>query len=118
MNNKGDEGELLAQRALEKKGYRLIQRNYSCKMGEIDLVMMHKKRLVFVEVKARKDNAYYRPIEAITPSKLKKLYRTAQLYLMQYKGAYESIQLDVCEVFLDRDQVEHIENVNFDIASF
>jgi putative endonuclease len=118
MNHKGDEGELLAQKALEKKGYRLIQKNYSCKMGEIDLIMMHKKRLVLVEVKARKDNAYYRPIEAINPSKLKKLYKTAQLFLMQYRGDYDSVQLDVCEVFLDHGQVEHIENVDFDISSF
>jgi len=118
MNNKGTEGELMALRALEKKGYTLIKQNYLSKMGEIDLIMMHKKRLVLIEVKARKDGAYYRPIEAINPSKLKKLYRTSQLFLMQYRGAYDSVQLDVCEVFLDSGQVVHTENVDFDISSF
>lgn len=118
MNHKGELGEQLAREMLEKKGYRLIKSNFSTRMGEIDLIMMHRKRLVFVEVKSKRGHDQYRPVEAINPSKLKKLYRTAQFFLLGFKEPYDSVQMDVCEVYLDSRRVEHIENIDFDIIPF
>lgn len=118
MNDKGERGELLALKAMEKKGYKLIRRNYICKLGEIDLIMRKGKQLVFVEVKSRDVGSYGRPMESINAQKLKKIERTAQLFLLGYRDPYDSVQLDVCEVFLDSGAVNHVSNVDWVQSSF
>ncbi|MFZ6847952.1 YraN family protein [Undibacterium sp. RuRC25W] len=82
----GDEGELQAMRYLEQAGLRLVQRNFLCKGGEIDLIMRDKKTLVFVEVRVRNSMRFGGAIASITPAKLRKMRHAAQLYLMQLKS--------------------------------
>ena len=87
--NKRQQGALFEQQAeryLIDQGLTAIERNYNCKMGEIDLIMQHGEVCVFVEVRFRKDNHFGGPLASITPSKQAKVRRAAQLYLQQQFG--------------------------------
>lgn len=107
MNNrsKGIEGENIAAEYLKKQGYRILERNYTTKAGEIDIVAEDKNTLVFVEVKARENTAFGQPIEAITRDKVKSIIRTAQLYLVAHKRQNSFCRFDVVEVL--RGEVTH-----------
>ncbi len=69
---------------LQQQGCQLIERNWHCKHGEIDLIMLSGCLLLFIEVKYRKNNRYGGAAYSITPSKLRKLQATAELYLQQH----------------------------------
>lgn len=81
----GQIGEKIAQDFLKNKGLKLIEANFNCRYGELDLIMADKDTLVFVEVKYRSSRAYGGALHAISPTKKKKLIRTA-LFYMQQKG--------------------------------
>lgn len=70
---------------LKKQGLKLVEKNYRCRNGEIDLIMQDKNHLVFVEVRYRKNNEYGSAVETVDKSKIKKLVTTAQHYLLQNK---------------------------------
>lgn len=87
-NKRGQWAEKLAERFLTKQGLKLIDRNYFCKKGEIDLIMWDKNTIVFVEVRYRKDDQYGGGIESIDYIKQKKLQTTATHYL-QHNDRHE-----------------------------
>lgn len=66
---------------LRKEGLRLVTRNFTCRLGEIDLIMEDAATLVFVEVRFRETAAYGDPLETITRSKQKRIVRAANLFL-------------------------------------
>jgi len=70
---------------LQTKGFSLLVKNYSCKAGEIDLIMQDKEDIVFVEVRSRHHTKYGSALESITKSKMNKIIRTATLYLQAKK---------------------------------
>lgn len=127
----GDLGEDIACKYLEIKGFRIVERNYLRKWGEIDIVAEKGPLLSFVEVKsARLDSTSdarqvscendsrgtYRPEENVHPAKLKRLHRAIQTYLLDRKVPEDrSWRLDIACVYLDfstrRATVEVIENV-------
>lgn len=81
----GKEKELLAAEYLEKKGYCILERNFFCRQGEIDLIAMSPEReLVFVEVKYRTDSRNGFPEEAVDRKKQAKLKKASQMYLYRY----------------------------------
>lgn len=80
----GDHAEKLAAAYLQSQGLRLIERNYRCRFGEIDLVMQEGKSLVFVEVRLRGNNNFGGAAMSITESKQKKLILTAHHYLQTH----------------------------------
>ena len=80
-NKRGQWAERLAEDHLTQYGLKLIQRNYSCQRGEIDLIMLEQNTIVFVEVRYRKDNQYGGGLESIDFRKQKKLLTTATHYL-------------------------------------
>jgi putative endonuclease len=82
---KGREGERLAARFLEKHGFRILDRNYRNRLGEIDIVAEDRGTLVFVEVRTLKASAGHSPEETIQWKKQRRLSRTALAYI-QYKG--------------------------------
>ncbi|MDT8397164.1 MAG: YraN family protein [Pseudomonadales bacterium] len=86
----GRHHETLALAYLEKAGLRLIQRNFNCRLGEIDLIMHDRDQLVFVEVRYRRQEQRGSGIESVTPGKQRKIIRAAKLYLLS-KGLYERI---------------------------
>ena len=72
--------EEMAVDFLKKQGYFILTRNFSCKIGEIDIIARDKGYLVFVEVKYRKNNANGIPEEAVTPAKIRKICKTADYF--------------------------------------
>ena len=80
----GEYTENLACQYLQKNGYQLIEKNFNCRVGEIDLIMQDKDSLVFVEVRYRKNNHFGSAAESITASKQSKLIKTASLYLQRH----------------------------------
>lgn len=76
--------EDLACQFLERKGFKLIERNFNCRLGEIDLIMQDNNYLVFVEVRYRKNNNFGSAIESVTYNKQQKLIKAASWYLQQH----------------------------------
>lgn len=85
----GKQAELVAEKFLIRKGLTLIERNYLCRMGEIDLIMFDQMDLVFIEVRHRKSDTFGGAIASITESKQKKIIRTAQHYLLSSQIEYD-----------------------------
>lgn len=83
---KGDDKERLAEDYLTAKGFLLIERNFLCKAGEIDLIMKDQDFLVFIEVRYRENNDFGGALESITAGKQRKLRRAAEFYLLQQFG--------------------------------
>jgi len=79
----GDEAEEDALKFLTQKGLRLLEKKFACKLGEIDLIMQDSNHIVFVEVRARKKSSFGRAADSITPQKIKKIVRTATIYLQR-----------------------------------
>jgi putative endonuclease len=91
----GDDGEQLALKYLEKKGLKLITRNFRQRGGEIDLIMQDAKALVFIEVRRRQSEQFGSALESVTYQKQQRLIQTAQYYLQQNKRIYSSYRFDV-----------------------
>ncbi len=81
----GKDSEQLACKFLERQGYRLVQRNFHSKWGEIDLIMRKGQELVFVEVRSKSNRDYGQPAETVDKNKQEKIRKTAQLYLYQHQ---------------------------------
>ncbi len=81
----GERGEMIAWDFLIKQGFRILEKNFKCAIGEIDVVAERGKKIVFVEVKTRTDHAFGRPEEAVHAAKQKKLIRLAEWYLKAAK---------------------------------
>lgn len=82
-------GEEAAALVLRKKGYKIIERNYRSKMGEIDIIAKDGEYTCFVEVRLRKNNSYGSPADSINEGKRQRIIRTAQLYAME-KGIFDT----------------------------
>ncbi len=93
----GPKGEAYALRMLQERGHRLLERNFRCPQGELDLVTWHRDTLVFVEVRARAAHSHRNPAETVTPAKQRRIIRAAQWYLVkrQKGGATPSCRFDV-----------------------
>ncbi|MGL4912978.1 MAG: YraN family protein [Romboutsia sp.] len=112
MNNKqkGDLGEFIAQKYLLDKGAKIIESNYRIKTGEIDIISDLGGEIVFVEVKARSNNRYGYPSEAVNYKKIKKIINTANYYILKNNLYNKKIRFDVIEVYLNEDKINHIVN--------
>lgn len=111
----GQSAELFAEHYLLSYGLKTIHRNFSCKIGEIDLIMYDpdKKQLIFVEVRFRKNTRFGTAAESINSAKQKKLIRTAKYYLLtQAKSQQLSCRFDVVAINyqLDKQHTEWIQN--------
>ncbi len=102
--------ERLACRYLQRRGYRLLERNYTQGRHEIDLVMTDGDCVVFVEVKARSSTAFGRPAEFVTAAKRRFLLLAAKSYLMENRMNQQAARFDVIEVYLPKKDIIHIEN--------
>lgn len=102
---KGDLAESKACDFLIKNGFRIIERNFYSKFGEIDIIALKDEVLHFVEVKSGKS---FEPIYAITPEKLKKVIKTANFYLLK-KELNFNIQIDA--LIVKNDQIDFVENI-------
>lgn len=83
--------EKKAEEYLKTLGFEIVERNFCCRQGEIDLIARDKNALVFVEVKYRKTEKYGLPAEAIDKRKQQKLYQTARYYLCTHGYGEEQV---------------------------
>ncbi|TAK29741.1 MAG: YraN family protein [Chloroflexota bacterium] len=106
----GHYAEELVARHLDRKGWQIVQRNYHCRWGEIDLIARDQGCLVFVEVRARRGDAFGTAAESITPRKAARLLASAQFYLAE-NGLEESPwRIDVAALDLTpRGQIKRLE---------
>lgn len=111
---KGEWGEHKAANYLRLKGYRILERNFSCRMGEIDIIASKGKFIVFVEVKLRKNADFAEAREFVTRSKQSRIITTAQIWLSQNETELQP-RFDVIEIYAPegiarRVHIEHIED--------
>lgn len=107
----GSQGETIARRFLQRRGLRIVDRNWRTRSGEIDLICRDRDTLVFVEVKARSGSAFGQPYEAVGPQKQARLRRLAEEYIAEHALGDCPVRFDVLSVRFDSkpDGVEHIE---------
>jgi len=91
-------GESEAAGFLEKKGYRVLERNYRCRFGEIDIVARDGAAIVFVEVKTRASDRFGTPGESVDSRKQLKITRTAQYYIESNRLGEVDMRFDVVGV--------------------
>ena len=108
----GDQAEIQALLYLEKAGLTLVEKNFLCKGGELDLIMQDGEYLVFVEVRSRSSMQFGGAAASVTPAKLRKMQHAAQVYLMQKIKAQSKqppCRFDV--LALEAGKIEWLQNV-------
>ncbi|PAW79581.1 MAG: YraN family protein [Verrucomicrobia bacterium Tous-C9LFEB] len=104
-NELGHYGERVALASLRRCGYKLVDRNYRTKAGEIDLICRDGKTLCFVEVKTRHNGQNMHPADAVHLSKQRRTVRAAQHYLQTQGHRHIVARFDVVEVFITTGQI-------------
>ena len=108
-------GEDAAAEFLKRKGYRIVGRNYSCRMGELDIIAEKGRWIVFAEVKTRKNADFAQAAEFVTPAKQRRLITAAELWLGQ-NPTKKQPRFDVIEVYApqgiktERPDIRHMED--------
>lgn len=95
---RGQRAEGLAAEHLCAQGYELIQRNYRCKVGEIDIIARHGEVLCFVEVRSRRSADFGHPLETVDRRKQTRIIRAAQHYLTAHRGGDAPVRFDVVAI--------------------
>lgn len=120
IDSLGKYGEDLAVEFLKKKKYKILERNFKKRYGEIDIVAIASSQkvptLVFVEVKTRTTFEFGDPLEAITPWKLRSVVKTAEFYKLCHSNLPELMRIDAVCIILNgkkAEKIEHIENISF-----
>ena len=113
LNNRdfGNIGEDIACEYLKKNGYKILERNvHFSKLCEIDIIAQFKKKIVFVEVKTRRTNAFGTPLEAITKRKYDNIKTGVLSYLKKHK--IKDYQIDAIGITLEpKPEIKHLKNV-------
>ncbi len=106
----GQNGENIAENYLKSIGYFILNRNYRCKQGEIDIIAKDGEEIVFVEVKTRSSIIYGNPAEAVDTYKQKHIRKAAEVYVYSNQLYNCYIRFDVIEVYLNRQtyRINHI----------
>jgi putative endonuclease len=107
----GEWGEKLATKYLKSKGYQILERNYSCKMGEIDIIVEKGEFLIFIEVKTRRSDSYGLPQAAVNYYKQEKIKKVALYYLGNIEDNDLQIRFDVISIMLKgvKPQIDHFQ---------
>ncbi|UJF19081.1 YraN family protein [Vibrio sp. SS-MA-C1-2] len=109
----GQHYEQQALEYLQSQGLIFIERNFHSRFGEIDLICQHHNTLVFIEVKYRKSNRYGSALESVTPTKLKKLYKTALYWLQKnrYSATNSSLRFDLVAIEGNPSKITWLQNI-------
>jgi len=114
LNNieKGKIGEEICARYLKNKGYKILQRNYRCQIGEVDIIAFYKKAYIFVEVKTRTSKKFGLPFESVDKRKQRKVKNVALFYLKNQNIKDFNCRFDVFSVIMENNDftVDHIKN--------
>jgi len=113
--NIGKTGETIAKQYLNKKGYQILQQNFYCHWGEIDIIAKKDNTITFFEVKTRIGESKGKPYDSVNAAKLTKLHRAIQYFLLQNNYKNYKLSLDVISILLNEDlsikKIVHYENV-------
>ena len=102
----GKNGENIAVDYLRKNGYKILDRNFYCWWGEIDIIAQDKNEIVFVEVKSRSNNNYGKAAEAVNSVKKIHLWKSIEFYLYVKKIPNSFIRIDVIEIYISDGKVK------------
>ena len=106
----GKIGENIAAKYLQENGYHIIQRNFQCNQGEIDIIAKENEEYVFIEVKTRTNIKYGKPKEAVNTAKKKHIYQSVEYYTYSKHIENQPIRIDVIEIYQKKDQY-HIHHI-------
>ncbi len=108
----GRNGEDIAEEFLLENGYEIIERNFSCRQGEIDIIAKDKDEYVFIEVKTRTNQNYGNPAAAVTYYKIKHIIKSVEYYLFLRRLENEFVRIDVIEIYREKDayRINHIKD--------
>ena len=94
----GTQGEDVAVEYLKNKGYKVIERNFNCRYGEVDVIAYENGYYVFIEVKSRNTLAFGLPREAVTPIKCQRILSVARYWLFKHRLTGVPVRFDVIEI--------------------
>ena len=108
---RGKLGEARAAAWLRRRFWQIVERNFSCRMGEIDIIARNRRHVIFVEVKLRRNADFAQAREHVTPAKQQRIAAAASLWLAQHPTSLQP-RFDVMEVYDDGAafRINHIEN--------
>ena len=110
----GSSGERLAQEYLGGAGYEILETNYRCQWGEVDIITRDGDSLVFVEVRTRRSTSFGTPEESITKEKAQRLIATAETYLDEHQSSAAQWRIDFISVEMDHrgrlKPLRHVKN--------
>ena len=110
----GRQGEQAAAEYLEQAGFRILDRNYRCPGGELDIVAADRRVLVACEVKTRSGVRYGAPVEAVTAEKLRRLRRLAVHWVLSHGLIFDGLRVDIVGVLRSPSgdfTIEHVRGV-------
>lgn len=99
-------GENIIADYITKLGYKVVERNFECNQGEIDIIAKDKEELVFIEVKTRTDISYGEASEAVTNTKKRHLINSIKYYIYKQKLENQPIRIDVAKVYINKGKVK------------
>jgi putative endonuclease len=102
---RGQRAETLAAQHLEAQGYRVVERSFRCKVGEVDLIAWDGSVLCFVEVRSRATDDFGDPLETIGPQKIRRIVRAAGEYLVTFKGPWPEMRFDAVGIVMSESPV-------------
>lgn len=100
----------MACEALRRAGLEIVERNFRCNLGEIDIVARRGGLVVFCEVKTRRSDRWGAPAEAVTPVKQARIRRVAVHWLTERRLRADEVRFDVISIVIDRSgtRVDHL----------
>lgn len=109
----GNLGEQIASEYLEKNRYKILEKNFYCRQGEIDIIAKDKKEVVFIEVKTRTSSKFGKPSEAVTTTKQERMCKSAKYFLYKTNQSNMPVRFDVVEVLIKNGKfnVNHIKQI-------
>ena len=108
-------GEKLARDFLANNGYKIVDTNYRCRAGEVDIIALQEDTLVFIEVRTKKSRSFGSPEESITPRKAEHMRLAALQYAIEHEDMPQTWRIDLVAIEMNREgkaeRIELIENV-------
>jgi len=107
----GKASEECAVKFLKHKHFKIIQRNFSCRAGELDIIAKDKDIFVFVEVRSTRDSLFHNPLDSITPKKIRRLRTLAQIWLKKYSINNAPLRFDAIGIIYKEGTIDTINHI-------
>lgn len=109
----GQKGEDIAVKYLENIRYKILERNFMCRQGEIDVIALDKDYIVFIEIKSRTNTDYGLPSESVTKKKIEHILKAARYYLYIRNLEHQNVRIDAIEVYIKENKyhINHIKQI-------